>query len=85
MDGCGRLDMGMGKGFGVLVFRPGSGTSLGKRVWVFWVWVFMVWTFSASLSGYGTKNITYMCPPPLVRTRGSTGVSLLPFGSKTKY
>ena len=46
--------MGVGEGFGVLVFRPGLGTSLGKRVWKVRVWVLMVWTFSASLSGYGT-------------------------------
>ena len=74
----------MGEGFVVLVFRPALGTSLGKRVWAFWVWVFMVWTFSASLSGYGTKYHLHVSSP-LVRTRGSTGVSLLPFGSKTKY
>ena len=73
--------MGMGEGFGVLVFRPGSGTSLGKRVWVFWVWVLMVWTFLASLSGYGTKNHLHVSPP-LVRTRGSTGVSVLPLDQK---
>jgi hypothetical protein len=65
--------MGMGEGFGVLVFRPALGTSLGKRVWVFWVWVFVVWTFSASLSGYGTKKNHLHVSPPSGKDQGEYG------------